>query len=149
MLHQWEIFRCCGWKSGNRPREEAHLQPWLGPSAWVTELRSCHPGGPVASQCSGGRCRASAGGVREQLPDNAVQLCAFTLGNAPEPHCSGLLSCLFLWKLLSKERGRQTNTHHAVPGAGEPAPELGFVCSRSTGAGWTGCSSHCDPSMGL
>ena len=57
----------------------------------------------------------------EQLPDNAVQLCAFTLGNAPEPHCSGLLSCLFLWKLLSKETGRQTNIHPAVPGAGEPA----------------------------
>lgn len=54
----------------------------------------------------------------EQLPDNALQLCAFMLGNAPEPGCSGLLSCLFLWKPLSKETGRQTNTHQVVPGAG-------------------------------
>lgn len=54
----------------------------------------------------------------EQLPDNAVQLCAFMLDNAPEPRCSGLLSCLFLWKPLSKETGRQTNMHQVVPGAG-------------------------------
>lgn len=94
-------------------------------------------------------CRASAGGMWEQLPDNAVQLCAFTLGNAPEPHCSGLLSCLFLWKLLSKERGRQTNIHRVVPGARQPARELGFGCSCRPGAGWAGCGSHCDPSVGL
>lgn len=85
----------------------------------------------------------------EQLPDNAVQLCAFTLGNAPEPHCSGLLSCLFLWKLLSKERGRQTKIHQVVPGAGDPSWELGFRCSCSPGAGWAGCSSRYDPSVGL
>lgn len=85
----------------------------------------------------------------EQLLDNAVQLRAFTLGNAPEPHCSGLLSCLFLWKLLSKEKGRQTNTHRVVPGAGKPSREPGFRCCCGPGADWAGCSSRCDPSTGL
>lgn len=85
----------------------------------------------------------------EQLLDNAVQLRAFTLGNAPEPRCSGLLSCLFLWKLLSKEKGRQTNTHRVVPGAGKPSREPGFGCCCGPGADWAGCSSRCDPSMGL
>lgn len=84
------------------------------------------------------RCRASAGGMWEQLPDNAAQLCAFTLGNAPEPHCRGLLSRLFLWKLLSKERGRQTNTHRVVQGAGEPVRGPG-VRMLSQPWCWLGC----------
>lgn len=108
--------------SGNHPSPRKHLQPWLGPDAGGPAAPLC-PRGQVASQCSDSS--AEHQGMWEQLPDNAVQLCAFMLDNAPEPRCSGLLSCLFLWKPLSKETGRQTNTDQVVPGAGGPMQKQG------------------------